>query len=82
MIEIARHSRLVSGADYVVANTLAMVSQKQGGFGAGAFLVGETGEEWIARDELAALLAVVAQRWWTEWGAGRVVTPREAFSCD
>lgn len=52
LIEIGRRSRLASGADYLVANTLDMV----GGDAAGAYLIGESGEEWVARADLAARL--------------------------
>ena len=41
-----------SGADYLVANTLDMVSGEQ----AGAYLLSETGEEWVARGELPGRL--------------------------
>lgn len=52
LIRIGQASRVASGADYLVANTLDMVE----GTGAGAFLLGDAGEEWVPRDELAARL--------------------------
>lgn len=57
LIEIGGSSRATSGADYLVANTLDMTT----GESAGAYLIGETTCEWIARrdlpDRLAALVA-------------------------
>ena len=55
LIEIGRSSRVTSGADFLVANTLEMTT----GESAGAYLIGENTCEWIARadppDRLAAL---------------------------
>ncbi len=53
LLEIGRASRLASGADYLVANTLEMVE----GEGAGAYLISENGEEFVARGDLAGRLA-------------------------
>ena len=53
LIRIGQASRRASGADYLVANTLDMVE----GASAGAFLLGDGGEEWVPRDELPARLA-------------------------
>jgi phosphopantothenate---cysteine ligase (CTP) len=53
LIRIGQASRRDSGAEYLVANTLDMVE----GPGAGAFLLSDTGEEWVPRDELATRLA-------------------------
>jgi phosphopantothenoylcysteine synthetase/decarboxylase len=52
LIRIGQASRVASGADYLVANTLDMVE----GPGAGAFLLSDNGEEWVPRDELPARL--------------------------
>jgi phosphopantothenoylcysteine synthetase/decarboxylase len=52
LIRIGQASRVASGADYLVANTLEMVE----GSGAGAFLLSDGGEEWVPRDELPARL--------------------------
>lgn len=51
--EIAERSRVASGADYLVANTLEMIS----GVEAGAYLIGEGSSEWVKRDELPGRLA-------------------------
>jgi phosphopantothenate-cysteine ligase len=59
LIEIAQQSRRHSGADYIVANTLDMVS----GDGAGALLLGDAVEEWVPRTALAGRLAVLAAEW-------------------
>ena len=56
LIAIGRASRLASGADYLVANTLEMVS----GDDAGAYLIGAAGEEFIARADLPQRLAMLA----------------------
>jgi phosphopantothenoylcysteine synthetase/decarboxylase len=48
LLRIGQASRRASGADYLVANTLDMVD----GPGAGAFLLGDAGEEWVPRDAL------------------------------
>jgi phosphopantothenoylcysteine synthetase/decarboxylase len=53
LIEVAQASRLTSGADFIVANTLEMVS----GDNAGAWLLGERIRERICRTELATRLA-------------------------
>lgn len=52
LIRIGQASRRSSGADYLVANTLDMIE----GAAAGAFLLGDEGEEWVPRDELPARL--------------------------
>ena len=52
LVRVAQASRLASGADYLVANTLDMVE----GPDAGAFLLGDGGEEWVPRDVLPARL--------------------------
>lgn len=49
LIAIGQASRRASGADYLVANTLEMVS----GPSAGAYLLSEAGEEWVPRELLA-----------------------------
>jgi phosphopantothenate---cysteine ligase (CTP) len=52
LIRIGQASRIASGADYLVANTLDMVD----GPAAGAFLLSDAGDEWVPRDQLAARL--------------------------
>jgi len=49
LIEIGQASRRASGAEYLVANALDMVS----GDGAGAFLLSDAGSEWVPRGDLA-----------------------------
>jgi phosphopantothenoylcysteine synthetase/decarboxylase len=56
LLAIGRASRTASGADYLVANTLEMVT----GAEPGAFLISDAGEHWIARNELAQTLARTA----------------------
>jgi phosphopantothenoylcysteine synthetase/decarboxylase len=53
LIEIAQQSRRHSGADYIVANALDMVT----GDNAGAFLLGEGVQEWVPRPQLPERLA-------------------------
>lgn len=58
LIRIGQQSRHASGADYLVANTLDMVS----GESAGAYLLSDAGQEWVARGELPArLLRIVRE---------------------
>jgi phosphopantothenoylcysteine synthetase/decarboxylase len=57
LVRIGQSSRIASGADYLVANTLDMV----GGPEAGAYLLGETVEEWVPREQLPARLARLAR---------------------
>jgi phosphopantothenate-cysteine ligase/phosphopantothenoylcysteine decarboxylase/phosphopantothenate--cysteine ligase len=52
LIQIGNTSRRSSGADYLVANTLAMVD----GPGAGAYLLSDQPPEWVPRAELASRL--------------------------
>ena len=60
LIAAGRKSREASGADYIVANTLDMVE----GQGAGAFLIGNEGQEWVEREKLAArMVELVKQRY-------------------
>ncbi|QOV87823.1 phosphopantothenoylcysteine decarboxylase domain-containing protein [Humisphaera borealis] len=56
LIRIGQASRLASGADYLVANTLDMVE----GPNAGAYLLSDGDEEWVARGDLAERLKVLA----------------------
>ena len=56
LLRIGQASRLASGADYLVANTLDMIE----GAGAGAFLLGDGTEEWVPRAELPGRLARLA----------------------
>lgn len=55
LIAIGQRSRVASGADYLVANTLAMVE----GENAGAYLLSDTGAEWVPRAALAERLVEV-----------------------
>ena len=56
LIRIGQASRVASGAEYLVANSLEMVQGEK----PGAFILSERGEEWIARAELARRLAELA----------------------
>jgi hypothetical protein len=68
LIRVGQASRVASGADYLVANTLDMVS----GDGAGAFLLGVQSEQWVPRAQLADRLARLAEEWVRTHGpAGR-----------
>jgi len=58
LIRIGQASRLSSGADYLVANTLEMTQ----GPNAGAFLLSNAGHEWIPREQLPARLLRLAQQ--------------------
>jgi phosphopantothenoylcysteine synthetase/decarboxylase len=58
LIKIAGESRRSSGADYIVANTLAMVS----GENAGAYVIGEGTCIRVQRADLAARLKTIAAR--------------------
>ncbi len=57
LIEVGRASRVASGADYLIANTLDMVE----GPSSGAYLISEKGEEFVPRTDLAARCARLAQ---------------------
>jgi phosphopantothenate---cysteine ligase (CTP) len=57
LLRVAGASRAASGADLMVANTLAMAQPAAGGAG-GAFLLDESGAQRVERKELAA--AIVA----------------------
>src|SRR5258705_13253342 len=48
LLRVGEASRVASGADYLVANTLDMVE----GPDAGAFLIGPAGHEWVPRGGL------------------------------
>ena len=52
LIQIGQMSRKSSGADYLVANTLDMVA----GDRAGAYLLSDSGDEWVPRNDLPARL--------------------------
>ena len=52
LLKIGEASRVASGADYLVANTLEMVE----GPGAGAYLLSEGKQEWVPRGTLAGRL--------------------------
>jgi phosphopantothenoylcysteine synthetase/decarboxylase len=58
LLRIGRASRVASGANYLVANTLEMVE----GENAGAFLISEGGEEFVPRGELPARLAELVRK--------------------
>lgn len=58
LIKIGQASRKSSGADYLVANTLDMVS----GESSGAYLLSDAGEEWMPRNEMPARLARLMQK--------------------
>src|SRR5687768_3570065 len=49
LIRVGEASRVISGADYLVANTLAMVNGKD----AGAYLLSQHEPEWVPRAQLA-----------------------------
>ena len=53
LLKIGEDSRLASGADYLVANTLEMVN----GLKPGAYLLRTGGHEWVDRDRLPSRLA-------------------------
>ena len=57
LVRIGQSSRKASRADYLVANTLDMVT----GDGAGAFLLSDAGQEWITRNELSNRLKGLLQ---------------------
>jgi phosphopantothenoylcysteine synthetase/decarboxylase len=57
LIRIGQASRLRSGAEYLVANTLEMVA----GPNAGAYLLSDGGSQWIPRSQLPARMAEIAQ---------------------
>ncbi len=58
LLRVAEASRVASGADYLVANTLDMVE----GPGAGAYLLNEAGAEWVARDALPERMLALLRR--------------------
>ncbi len=58
LIRIGQASRLSSGADYLVANTLEMTQ----GPNAGAFLLSNAGHEWVPREQLPGRLLKLAQQ--------------------
>jgi phosphopantothenoylcysteine synthetase/decarboxylase len=60
LIRIGQASRRASGADYLVANTLDMVTGGEGGR-AGAYVLSETGYEFVPRPHLAAWLAEITR---------------------
>ena len=55
LLKIGRTSRIASDADYLIANTLNMVE----GDRAGAYLISDTGEEFIPRADLAKRCAAL-----------------------
>lgn len=57
LLDIGRKSRLSSQADYLVANTLDMVTGER----AGAYLIGPESDEWVPRGELPARLRRLAE---------------------
>lgn len=56
LLRIGENSRLASGADYLVANTLAMVN----GPDAGAYVLYAGGHEWVPRDALPGRMVALA----------------------
>jgi phosphopantothenate---cysteine ligase (CTP) len=57
--EVGQKSRKTSGADYLVANSLDMVSGEK----AGAFVLSDQGSEWVPRDQLASrMVSLVEER--------------------
>lgn len=56
LIRVGHASRAITGADYLVANSLEMVDGPE----AGAFLLSERGEEWVPRPALPERLALLA----------------------
>jgi phosphopantothenate-cysteine ligase/phosphopantothenoylcysteine decarboxylase/phosphopantothenate--cysteine ligase len=58
LIEVGQASRKQSGAEYLVANTLDMVS----GPDAGAYLLSDQGSQWIPRDQLPQHMADIARQ--------------------
>lgn len=59
LLRIGQASRVASGADYLVANSLEMVE----GPGAGALVVGEGSQEFVLRTDLSHHLAGLAAKW-------------------
>jgi phosphopantothenoylcysteine synthetase/decarboxylase len=58
LLPVAEQSRRASAADYIVANTLEMVSGPE----AGAYVLGDTGHEWVRRQDLPArMVGIVTQ---------------------
>jgi phosphopantothenate---cysteine ligase (CTP) len=71
LIAIGKASRAASDADYLVANTLEMVSGEH----AGAFLIGRETTEWVERERLAARLRQILA------GRGAMIAlPHEAIA--
>jgi phosphopantothenoylcysteine synthetase/decarboxylase len=60
LLHIGRSSRVASGANYLVANTLDMVE----GADAGAFIISEAGEEFVPRAALAGRLTELVRKHW------------------
>jgi phosphopantothenoylcysteine synthetase/decarboxylase len=58
LIRVGQASRRSSGADYLVANTFDMVE----GPSAGAYLLGDAGDEWVPRAELPGRLVELVRR--------------------
>ncbi len=56
LIRIGQASRVASGADHLIANSLEMVQGEK----PGALILSETGDEWVARSALARRLAELA----------------------
>lgn len=56
LLRIGETSRKASGADYLVANTLAMVNGPR----PGAYLLQEGGQEWVDREKLAGRMVAIA----------------------
>jgi phosphopantothenate---cysteine ligase (CTP) len=58
LIRVGQASRVASGADYLVANTLDMVA----GPNAGAYLLSNGGAKWVARADLPLRMGDVARQ--------------------
>jgi phosphopantothenoylcysteine decarboxylase/phosphopantothenate--cysteine ligase len=60
LLKIGRESRAASRADYLIANTLDMVE----GENAGAYLISQTGYEFIPRPQLAQKMVELVRAHW------------------
>ncbi len=58
LIRVGQSSRAASGAEYLIANSLEMVQGEK----PGAFLLSDSGQEWIERSALAKRLAQLAAK--------------------
>lgn len=58
LIEVGQKSRRASGAEYLIANTLEMVTGER----PGAYVLSDDGAKWIARADLASVAAGLARK--------------------